>query len=111
MMARPSRRLWCDEGAIVIALLNQRLGLSTRLVDLIDARTKVSKHTTLQVLQGGRWKVYDFTSKRHGIHTTETVTYRAIPRYRNYPASPLHWLLLHNGAARAVVATVRAHTP
>ena len=111
MLARPSHRLWCDEGAIVISLLNQRLGYRTRLVDLLDARTGISHHTTLQVQEGGKWVTYDFTSQRHGIPLADTVTYRAVPRYRDYPASPLHWLLLHNGAAREVVATVRAHTP
>ena len=111
MLARPSHRLWCDEGAIVIGLLNQRLGYRTRLVDLLDARTGISHHTTLQVQERGKWVTYDFTSQRHGIPLADTVTYRAVPRYRDYPASPLHWLLLHHGAARAVVATVRAQTP
>jgi hypothetical protein len=111
MLARPSRRLWCDEGAIVLSLLIQRLGMSTRLVDLMVAGTGRSLHTTLQVYQGDRWVTYDFSSRRFGIPLSATVPYRAVPRYRNYPASPLHWLLLHNGVARAVVATLRAHTP
>jgi hypothetical protein len=109
MLARLSRRLWCDEGAIVLALLNQRLGLRTRLVDLFDARTGRSGHTTLQVLHGDRWTTYDFSSRRWGIPLSATVPYRSVPRYREYPSSPLHWLLLHNSAVRNVVATFRAH--
>ena len=111
MLARPSHRLWCDEGAIVIALLNQRLGLRTRLVDLLDARTGISHHTTLQVQEGGKWVTYDFTSRRYGIPLADTVPYRAVPRYRDYPASPLHWLLPPKPAGRAVGASYLAHRP
>ena len=107
MLARPSHRLWCDEGAIVLALLNQRLHRTTRLVDLLDQRTGISHHTTLQIQQGGRWITYDFTSKRRGIPLAATVPYQAIPRYRPYPASPLHWFLLHNNLARTVVERYR----
>lgn len=110
MLARPSHRLWCDEGAIVLALLNQRLGLRSRLVDLLDASTGISHHTTLQVQEGGQWVTYDFTSRRHGIPLSATVPYRAVPRYRDYPDSPLQWLLLHNSFARDAVAAYRAHT-
>ena len=110
MLARPSRRLWCDEGAIVLGLLNQRLHRNTRLVDLLDQRTGISHHTTLQIQEGGRWITYDFTSKRWGIPLAATVTYQAIPRYRSYPYSPLHWLLLHNNVARAVVQRYRGIT-
>lgn len=79
-------------------------------MDLLDARTGISHHTTLQVQQGGKWVTYDFTSQRHGIPLSATVPYRAVPRYREYPDRPLHWLLLHNAAARAVVAAYRAHS-
>jgi len=110
MLAPPSRRLWCDEGAIVLSLLNQRLHRNTRLVDLLDQRTGISHHTTLQIQEGGRWITYDFTSKRWGIPLAATVSYQAIPRYRSYPSSPLHWLLLHNNVARAVVQRYRGIT-
>ena len=106
-LRRPSRRLWCDEGAILIGLLNQQLGLRTRLVDLLDARTGISHHTTLQVLEGGRWTTYDFTSARSGISLASTVPYRANPRYRDYPTNPVQQLLLHNALARAVVSKAR----
>jgi hypothetical protein len=103
-LQRPSRRLWCDEGAILIGLLNQQLGRRTRLVDLLDARTGISHHTTLQVLERQRWTTYDFTSKRMGIPLAATVPYRAVPRYRDYPANALQLLLLHNALARGAVS-------
>ena len=109
MLARPSSRLWCDEGAIVLALLNQRLQRPTRLVDLLDQRTGISHHTTLQIQEGGRWVTYDFTSKRRGIPLAATVPYQATPRYRSYPSSPLHWLLLHNSLVRAAVQRYRGN--
>ena len=105
-LKRPSQRLWCDEGAILIGLLNQQLGQRTRLVDLLDARTGISHHTTLQVLEGGRWTTYDFTSARSGIPLANTVPYRANPRYRDYPTNPVQQLLLHNALARAVASKV-----
>lgn len=116
-LQRASRRLWCDEGAILIALLNQQLGYRTRLVDLLDARTGISHHTTLQLLENGHWTTVDFTSARSGIPLAATVPYRAIPRYRDYPANALQQLLLHNALARSAVSQWRqlqrsqAHTP
>jgi len=107
LLQRPSRRLWCDEGAILIGLLNQQLGQRTRLVDLLDARTGTSHHTTLQVLDRGRWTTVDFTSGRAGLHLASTVPYREIPRYRNYPANALQQLLLHNALARGAVSQWR----
>lgn len=108
MLARPSHRLWCDEGAIVLALMNQRLGFQTRLVDLLDAKTGISHHTTLQVKQAGHWVTFDFTSRRSGIPLSATVPYQAVPRYRPYPATPLHWFLQYNGFARDLVRQLRA---
>ncbi len=108
MLRRPSQRLWCDEGAIVLALLNQRLGYQTRLVDLLDVHTGISHHTSLQVKQAGEWVTFDFTSRRSGIPLSATVPYRASLRYRPYPANALHWLLLHNGIARALAHQLRA---
>lgn len=94
----------------MLALLNQRLGLRSRVLDLLDASTGISHHTTLQVQEGRQWVTYDFTSRRQGIPLSVTVPYRAIPRYRDYPDSPLQWLLLHNSFARKAVAAYRAHT-
>ena len=106
-LQRTSRRLWCDEGAILIALLNQQLGYRTRLVDLLDARTGISHHTTLQVLERGRWTTYDFTSALSGIPLASTVTYRAVPRHRDYPSNALQQVLLHNALARGAVSQWR----
>ena len=93
----------------MLALLNQRLQRPTRLVDLLDQRTGISHHTTLQIQEGGHWITYDFTSKRRGMPLAATVPYQAIPRYRSYPSSPLHWLLLHNSLARAAVQRYRGN--
>jgi hypothetical protein len=76
-------------------------------VDLLDARTGISHHTSLQVLEQGRWVTYDFSSSRSHIPLQSTVPYRAIPRYRPYPATALQQLLLNNGLARAVVSQWR----
>jgi hypothetical protein len=106
-LQRPSLRLWCDEGAILIALLNQQLGQRTHLVDPLDTRTGISHHTTLQVLERGRWTTYDFTSARSGLPLARGVTYPAVPRYRYYPANALQQLLLHNALARGAVSQWR----
>jgi hypothetical protein len=56
------KSLWCDEGAIVMATLNNKLGYKTRLVDLYGY-DNISHHTILQVWENGRWINYDFTFK------------------------------------------------
>ncbi len=80
-LQRPNRRLWCDEGAILIALLNQQLGRHTHLVDPLDARA--------------------------GIPLASTVPYRAVPRCRNYPGNALQQFVLHNSLARGAVSQWR----
>ncbi|MGF7078368.1 transglutaminase domain-containing protein [Mucilaginibacter sp. UYCu711] len=52
--------LWCDEGAIVMATLDHKLGYKTRLVDLIGY-DNVAHHTLLQVYENNKWVNYDFT--------------------------------------------------
>ena len=88
MLAKSSNRLWCGEGAIVLALLHQRLGLQTRLVDVLDATIGISNHTTMKVKQAGQWLTFDFTSRRSGIPLATTVPYQSSFRYRSYPATP-----------------------
>lgn len=109
MLNRPSRRLWCDEGALVLALMIQAQGGTARLVDLLDRSTGISHHTTLQVKQHGAWVTYDFTSKTKAIPLAATVPYEAIPRYRTYPATFGHWLLLNNGYLRDLAYSMRSH--
>lgn len=53
-------RLFCDEGAIVMATLDHKLGFETRLIDLCGY-DNISHHTVLQVKENGIWNTYDFT--------------------------------------------------
>ena len=53
-------RLFCDEGAIVMATLNHSLGFKTRLIDLYGY-DNISHHTVLQVKENELWNTYDFT--------------------------------------------------
>lgn len=52
--------LWCDEGSMVIAMLNHYLGYKTRLIDLYG-NDNISHHTVMQVLESGKWVTYDFS--------------------------------------------------
>ncbi|MDB5005122.1 MAG: hypothetical protein JWQ34_3347 [Mucilaginibacter sp.] len=54
------KSLWCDEGAIVMATLDNKLGYKTRLVDLYGY-DNIAHHTILQVIEKGQWVNYDFT--------------------------------------------------
>jgi hypothetical protein len=54
------------------------LGRHTHLVDPLDARA--------------------------GIPLASTVTYRAMPRYRDYPANAVQQFLLHNALDRGAVS-------
>jgi hypothetical protein len=54
------KRLWCDEGAIVIATLCYYAGYETRLVRMINIKN-IDNHTFLQVREDNIWKNYDFT--------------------------------------------------
>lgn len=58
------KRLWCDEGSIVMATLDHQLGYKTRLVDLYGY-DNISHHTILQVLENNKWVNYDFTFRLH----------------------------------------------
>jgi hypothetical protein len=53
-------RLFCDEGAIVMATLDHELGFKTRLINLCGY-DNISHHTVLQVKENGSWNTYDFT--------------------------------------------------
>lgn len=78
------KAVYCDEGAIILATIVNKLGYPTRLVDLVDEKG-VSHHTVLEVLQEGRWKVYDTLFKRQGLTYQQSVPYPCRPRFRTYP--------------------------
>lgn len=52
------RKLYCDEGAIVMATLDNEIGYKTRLVDLIGLDS-ISHHTILEVYENNTWIKYD----------------------------------------------------
>ena len=100
LMSTQKKWLWCDEGAIAIAILSQRLGYETRLVDLINTNTGRSGHTIVEVKIGNRWQAYDFSGRRLVSTPDKSVDYPSAPRYRVYP-NTIHRLLLNNTFLRA----------
>ncbi|MBC7655371.1 MAG: hypothetical protein H7098_12975 [Oligoflexus sp.] len=54
------KRLWCDEGAMVAAILIHQLGYETRLADFygIDG---IAHHTILETNENQKWEHYDFS--------------------------------------------------
>ena len=105
-MDRPGNWLWCDEGAIVVAVLVGQLGYSTRLVDLVGTSDGVSHHTVLQIEQAGDWITYDFTGRQYNVPLEKTVDYPAAPRFRTYP-DWRHKLLLNNYFLRELAQLLR----
>jgi len=106
LMDRPGNWLWCDEGAIVVAVLVGQLGYSTRLVDLVGTSDGVSHHTVLQIEQAGDWITYDFTGRQFDVPLEKTVDYPAAPRFRTYP-DWRHKLLLNNYFLRELAQLLR----
>ena len=107
LLSRPGDWLWCDEGAIVVAVMVGQLGYETRLVDLVGASDGVSHHTVLQVLQTGNWVTYDFTGRQFNVPLDKTVNYPAVPVFRKYP----NWqqkLLLNNYFLRELAQLLRS---
>jgi hypothetical protein len=102
LVNEPTGQLWCDEGAIVIAVMSQRLGLETRLVDMIHKKTGISGHTIVEVKTGQQWQAYDFTEKKLVAEPCDTVDYPCSPQRRTYP-SMAHYALLNNSILREVV--------
>jgi hypothetical protein len=105
LMSREHDGLWCDEGAIVIAVLNNRLGYRTRLVDLLDSDNH-SRHTVLQVRQQDEWITYDFTGRKYGLDPQKTVGFPSRPRYRVFPAFR-HEFMLSNIFLRRMGQKIR----
>jgi len=105
MMSRDNGRLWCDEGAIILAAINHRMGYESRLVDFIDEQG-VSKHTVLQVNFRNTWITYDFTSKKSDVDPKSLVDFQATLRVRTYP-NPGHKILMSNYFIRRVFQVIR----
>ena len=93
------KRLWCDEGAIVLATIVHELGNETRLVDVINDKG-IAGHTYLQVYQNNEWKNYDTVLKKGGLsheQILEGYSYTGLkgyPRPRQYPR--LYNLVIQN---------------
>lgn len=98
--------LWCDEGAVSIAVLAWQLGYQTQLVDLIGKSDGISHHTVMQVLQKDGWVTYDFTGRGFGMAPEKTVDYESTVRVRHYPQWR-HRLLLNNYFLRVMAQRVR----
>jgi len=67
LVNRPGNWLWCDEGAVLVAVMVRQLGYNTRLVDLVGTSDGVSHHTVLQIEQAGQWITYDFTGRQFDL--------------------------------------------
>lgn len=63
--------LWCDEGAIIMATLDHKIGYKTRLVDLYGF-DNISHHTVLQVMEQNKWVTYDFTNRIYNNSLSES---------------------------------------
>ncbi|MGI8556359.1 MAG: transglutaminase domain-containing protein [Pyrinomonadaceae bacterium] len=84
------RHLWCDEGAMVLAIIVHELGYETRLVDVIKNNGEAG-HTYLQVYENDGWVNYDTVLKKSGLtheQILEGYDYAGLkgyPRPRPYP--------------------------
>ena len=107
LVNEPTGQLWCDEGAIVIAVMSQRLGLETRLVDVLNKSTGISHHTIVEVKTSQRWQAYDFTGRRPVAEPCDSVDYPCTPRQRTYPTNVQH-ALLNNGILRELAQRWRS---
>ena len=91
-MLTEQKYLYCDQSAILMATIVDKLGYETRLVDLVGEDDGVSHHTILEVHQNGSWKTYDTTYNLQGRPYQESAKYyesgqyyNARPVYRPYP--------------------------
>lgn len=84
------KRLWCDESAMVLATIVDRIGYQTRLIDVIKA-DGIAGHTYLQIYEDGEWKNYDTVLKKSGISHEEILAgfayadLKGFSREREYP--------------------------
>lgn len=79
------KRLWCNEGAILILTFAHQLGYKTRLIDLLD-KDGISRHTIAEVYEGNKWVQYDYTYNKVGASYLESAgNYTPTPRIAPYP--------------------------
>jgi len=93
--------LFCDQSAIVLATIVNKLGYETALIDLHGPDGE-SHHTVLDVREKGSWTVYDVAYNLQGHPLDDSARYydsgrRFTPRavYRPYPLAH-QWLMQHN---------------
>ena len=89
--------LWCDEGALVMAILDHYLGYQTRLLDLYGA-DNISHHTVMQVLINNKWTTYDYT---YNIKYEPFVKHDALYGYPLNYAKPKPYPKLYNLAVNS----------
>jgi len=100
-MLTRQKYLYCDQGALLMATIVNKLGYETRLVDLYGDNA-VSRHTILEVKQGEVWKAYDTVYKLQGASFQESARiyesgqrFKARPVYRSYPKF-YNWVIQNN---------------
>ena len=100
-MLTQQRHLYCDQSALLMATIVNKLGYETRLVDLYGD-DGASHHTILEVKQGEVWKTYDTVYKLQGASYQESARiyesgqrYKARPVYRSYPKF-YNWMIQNN---------------
>jgi hypothetical protein len=94
-MLTERKYLYCDEGAILMLTIVQRIGYQTRLVDLIGD-DNISHHTILEVLENGAWKTYDTTYRTAGASYEQSArNFRPRPSYRTHPGL-YGWVIQRN---------------
>jgi hypothetical protein len=82
--------LWCDESAMVLATIADKLGSKTRLVDVIK-ENDIAGHTYLQIYENGEWINYDTVLKKNNLTHEEILQgfnnskLKGSPRPRPYP--------------------------
>lgn len=84
------KNLWCDESAMVLATIADKLGNKTRLTDVIK-EDGAAGHTYLQIHENGEWVNYDTVLKKRGIAHEEILQgfdyakLKGYPQTRSYP--------------------------
>jgi len=100
------RKLYCDEGSILMATFCYELGYKTRLVDFIGMDS-IAHHTILEVFNNGRWKSYDFFNNTQYSTYKEYVSFPLLMvNYRRYPGW-YNQLVNHNYFIKKIFLKIR----